>query len=176
MGDVVSLVEKAQEVVDREEAMETAERMFRDTWTLEDFRRQLQQLRAMSGKMGGFKGMLGMIPGMAQVPEEMLGQFDEEQLVRYEAAIDSMTPSERMDPVVLDGQRRARVARGAGTSVAVVNELLKSFKLMRRQMKDLKSKGVLGRLAGRQMDKQKLKQLEEMRRKGVDLSRWFPES
>jgi signal recognition particle subunit SRP54 len=120
--------------------------------------------------------MLGMIPGMAQVPEEMLGQFDEGQLVRYEAAIDSMTPSERMDPVVLDGQRRARVARGAGTSVSVVNELLKSFKLMRRQMKDLKSKGVLGRLAGRQMDKQKLKQLEEMRRKGVDLSRWFPES
>ncbi|HVG93534.1 MAG TPA: signal recognition particle protein, partial [Planctomycetota bacterium] len=174
--DVVSLVEKAQEVVDQAEAAETAERMFRDTWTLEDFRKQLQQLRAMSGKMGGLKGMLGMIPGMAQIPEEMLGQFDERQLVRYEAAIDSMTPAERMEPTVIDGQRRARVARGAGTSLAVVNELLKSFKMMRKQVKDLKSKGVLGRLAGRRMDKDKLKQLEEMRRRGVDLGRWFPQS
>ena len=79
-------------------------------------------------------------------------------------------------PGHLDGQRKARVARGSGTSVAVVNELLKSFKMMRRQVKDLKSKGILGKLAGRSLDKQKQKQLDELRRRGVDLTDMFPTS
>jgi signal recognition particle subunit SRP54 len=175
MGDVVSLVEKAQEVVDQKEAAETAERMFRDSWTLEDFRRMLEQFQAMSGKMGGLRGMLGMIPGTANLPEEALGQVDEGQIGRFQAAISSMTARERMDPSLLDGQRRARVARGSGTSVAVVNELLKGFKMMRKQMKEAKA-GMFGRLAGRQLDKEKRKQIEEMRRRGVDLSRWFPKS
>jgi signal recognition particle subunit SRP54 len=176
MGDVVSLVEKAQEVVDHAEARRTAERMFRDTWTLEDFRLQLGQIRAMSGKMGGLGGMLKMFPGMAQVPEEALGKFDESQIVHWQACIDSMTQRERMDPETIHGQRRARIARGAGLPVSSVNELLKAFKQMRRQMKELKSRGFLGRVAGRQMDKQKRKQIEEMRRRGVDLSKFLPES
>jgi signal recognition particle subunit SRP54 len=176
MGDIVSLVEKAQEVVDREEAQETAERMFRDTWTLEDFRSMLRQFRAMSGKAGGLKGMLGMVPGMNQIPEEALGQMDEGKLARYEAAIDSMTPGERVDPSILHAQRRARVARGSGTSLAVVNEVVKGYKVMRKQVKGLKSQGLLGRLAGRALDKQKAKQLKDLRKRGVDLRDWFPQS
>ena len=174
MGDVVGLVEKAQEAVDQEEAEAAAEKMFRDTMTLEDFRAQLEQFRAMSGKMGGLKGMLGMLPGGAQVPKEALDRFDEKDLVRMIAAIDSMTFEERMDPETLHGQRRARVARGAGVAVSTVNELLKRFKLMRQQMKKLKSSGMLGRLAGRKLDKMKQQQLDEMRRKGIDLGDVFP--
>ncbi len=173
MGDVVSLVEKAQEVVDKDEARETAERMFRDAWTLEDFRSQLRQLRAMSGKMGGLKGMLGLVPGMANVPAEALDNVDEGQLVRFEAAIDSMTMQERMDPTAIHAQRRNRIARGSGTSLATVNELLKSFKLMRKQWKEARKKGLFGRLADRALDKQKLRQIEELRRRGVDLGQWF---
>ncbi|MCC7138785.1 MAG: signal recognition particle protein [Planctomycetes bacterium] len=176
MGDVVGLVEKAQEVVDEASARETAEKMFRDAWTLDDFRLQLRQVREMSSKLGGLGGMLKHMPGMADLPEEVTGRMDDGQLVRWEAAIESMTPKERTDPVVLDGQRRARVARGSGTSVASVNELLKAFKLMRKQVKELKSKGILGRLAGRRMDKQKLKQIEDLKRRGIDLRNWFPES
>ena len=175
MGDVVSLVEKAQEVVDQKEAQKTAERMFRDTWTLEDFRVQLQQLRTMSGKMGGLGGMLKMFPGMAQVPEGALDNIDEQQFVRFQAAIDSMTPRERMDPKTIDGQRRARIARGAGTALSTVNELLKSFKMMRLQMKQLKSKGIMGKLAGHSLDKQKKRQLDDLRKRGVDVSQWFPD-
>jgi signal recognition particle subunit SRP54 len=176
MGDVVSLVEKAQEVVDQDEARASAEKMFRGAWTLEDFQGQLRQVRAMSGKMGGLGGMLKMFPGMAEVPEDALSQLDDRQLVRWEAAIDSMTPQERMDPQRLDGQRRARVARGSGTSVAAVNELLKSFKMMRKQVQELKSKGLFGRMLGKRLDKQKLKQLDELRRRGTDLRDWFPGS
>ncbi len=176
MGDVVGLVEKAQEVVDQEAARKTAERMFRDTWTLEDFRLQLQQIRTMSGKMGGLKGMLQHLPGAAALPADASDRMQEGQLVCWQAAIDSMTPNERMDPETIHGQRRARVARGAGIPLSSVNECLKAFKHMRRQMKELKSSGILGRLAGRQMDKQKRRQLEDLRRKGVDLSQWFPGS
>ena len=174
MGDVVGLVEKAQEAVDQEEAQEVAEKMFRDTWTLEDFRAQLRQFRSMATKMGGLKGMLGLMPGGAQVPQEALDRFDEKQVVHMEAAIDSMTFAERMDPEIVHGQRRARIARGAGVPVSTVNELLKSFKLMRQQVKKLKSSGILGRMAGRKLDKLKQQQLDEMRRRGVNLDGLFP--
>jgi signal recognition particle subunit SRP54 len=174
MGDVVGLVEKAQEVVDQKEAQEAAERMFRDAWTLEDFRLYLGQFRALSAKSGGLAGLLKMVPGMAQVPSEALENADEGKFARFEAAICSMTPAERADPAILHAQRRARVARGSGTSVAVVNELLKSFKMMKKQMKEVRSKGLLGRLAGRQMDKMKERQIREMKRRGMDLRDWFP--
>jgi signal recognition particle subunit SRP54 len=175
MGDVVSLVEKAQEVVDHAEARQTAERMFKDTWTLEDFKLQLGQIRAMSGKTGGLAGLMKHFPGMAEVPDEALGRLDESQLVHWQACIDSMTPRERMDPETIHGQRRARIARGAGLQVGAVNEVLKAFKQMRRQMKDLKSKGLLGRLAGRQMDKSKRRQIDELRRRGFDFRQFFPD-
>ena len=176
MGDIVSLVEKAQESVDHDAAKETAERMFRDAWTLEDFRSMLGQFRALSGKAGGLKGVLGMMPGMNQIPEEALGQVDEGKFARFEAAIDSMTVKERMDPTVLHAQRRARVARGSGTSLAVVNELIKAFKMMKKQVREMKAKGFLGRMAGRALDKQKSKQMRELEKRGVDLRDWFPET
>jgi signal recognition particle subunit SRP54 len=174
MGDVVGLVEKVQETVDQKVAEEAAERMFRDTWTLEDFRVYLGQFRALSAKSGGLAGLVKLVPGMAQIPTEALENADEGKFARFEAAISSMTPAERADPTTLHAQRRARVARGSGTSVAVVNELLKSFKMARKQMKEVRSKGLLGRLAGRQMDRMKEKQIRELKRRGVDLRDWFP--
>jgi signal recognition particle subunit SRP54 len=174
MGDVVGLVEKAEEVVDRAEAQEQAERLFRDAWTLDDFRAQLRQIRALSSKMGGLKGMLKMVPGAAQAPEGALDEVDESKFGRFESAIDSMTLAERLDPKIVNGQRRARIARGSGVSVATVNELLKSYKMMRLKVKELKSSGLLGRLAGRRFDKDKARQLEDLKRRGVDVSEWFP--
>jgi signal recognition particle subunit SRP54 len=176
MGDVVGLVERAQEVVDQEAAAETAERMFRDTWTLEDFRVQISQFRALSAKSGGLGGLVKLVPGLAQIPQETLDQADEGKFAKFEAAILSMTPAERADPAILHAQRRARVARGSGTSIAVVNELLKSFKLMKKQVKEVRNKGLLGRLAGRQMDKMKERQLRDLKRRGIDLRNWFPGS
>jgi signal recognition particle subunit SRP54 len=176
MGDVVGLVERAQEVVDEKAAVESAERMFRDAWTLEDFRLHLSQFRALSAKSGGLQGLLKLVPGMAQIPQEALENADEGKFARFEAAISSMTPAERADPSILHAQRRSRVARGSGTSLAVVNELLKSFKMMKRQVKEVRGKGLLGRVAGRHMDKMKEKQLRDLRRRGVDLRDWFPGS
>jgi signal recognition particle subunit SRP54 len=176
MGDVVGLVEKAQEVVDEKEARETAERMFRDTWTLEDFKTQIRQFRAVTGKSGGLKKLLGMLPGGAQIPEEVLESSNAEQTFKgFEAAIDSMTPRERFDPRLVDGQRRARVARGSGTSLAVVNEMLKAYKHAKKQVKELKSSGLLGRLAGRGLDRAKSREIEELKRRGVDLRQMFPD-
>jgi signal recognition particle subunit SRP54 len=174
MGDVVGLVERAQEVVDQKTAEEAAERMFRDTWTLEDFRTYLGQFRAMSAKSGGLAGLLKMVPGMAQIPAEALENADESKFARFEAAIGSMTYEERSDPTVLHAQRRNRVARGSGTSIGDVNELLKSFKLVRKQMKEVRSKGLLGKMAGRQMDKMKERQLRDLKKRGADLRDWFP--
>ena len=174
MGDVVGLVEQAQEIVDKEEAAETAEKLFRDTWTLDDFRSMLGQFRAFSEKSGGLKGLLKKFPGTANISEADLDRLDDQKIVQFEAAIDSMTLAERMDPKLIDGQRRARVARGSGTALSVVNELLKSYKQMRLQVKQMKSKGILGKLAGRQLDKQKLKQIEELKRRGIDLGGLLP--
>ena len=115
-----------------------------------------------------------MMPGGAQVPQEAVDRFDEKELVHMEAAIDSMTLAERLDPEGLHGQRRARVARGAGVPVSTVNELIKRFKLMRQQMKKMRSSGILGRLAGRKLDKMKQQQLDELRRRGVNLGDVFP--
>jgi signal recognition particle subunit SRP54 len=129
----------------------------------------------MSGKTGGLAGLMKHLPGMAEVPDGALDRLDEAQLVHWQACIDSMTPRERSDPETIHGQRRARIARGAGLQVNSVNEVLKAFKQMRRQMKELKSKGLLGRLAGRQFDKAKRKQIEEMKRRGVDLTKFFPD-
>jgi signal recognition particle subunit SRP54 len=174
MGDVVSLVEKAQAVVSEDDARESAERMLRDQWTLEDFRTQLGQMRAMSESAGGLGKLMKHMPGMAEIPDEAINQADNGRFGRWEAAISSMTPPERTDPVILNGQRRARVARGSGTSVADVNELLKSFKMMRTQMKALKSGGLFGRLAAGRFDRQKQKQIDELKRQGVDFRQWMP--
>ncbi|MEW6744157.1 MAG: signal recognition particle protein [Planctomycetota bacterium] len=145
MGDVVSLVEKAQEVVDKEDAQEAMEKLLRDSFSFDDFLRQIHAVK----KLGSVKSLLSHLPGFSG------GQLDEidpdgKGLTHVEAIILSMTPEERVHPdLMIDGCRKRRVARGSGTSLAEVNDLLKQFKQMRLLMRQLKGKGFFGRLAGR---------------------------
>ncbi|MGO3359165.1 MAG: signal recognition particle protein [Bifidobacterium crudilactis] len=131
MGDILTLIEQAQKQFDEEEAREAAAKLSDGSFGLDDFMSQLQQVR----KLGSMKSLLGMIPGMAQHRKE-LEQFDEKEIDRTEAIINSMTPQERHEPKIINGSRRARIAYGAGTTVSAVNGLLQRFeqaaKMMRR--------------------------------------------
>ncbi|HZD71311.1 MAG TPA: signal recognition particle protein [Actinomycetes bacterium] len=131
MGDVLTLIERAEELVDRQEA-ERMERKLREaSFTLEDFLQQLQQVK----KMGPLNQVLGMLPGMSR---ELKGiEVDDRDLARVEAVIRSMTPAERVNPKILNGSRRARIARGSGTTTQQVNAVLKQFDEARRMMKQL---------------------------------------
>jgi signal recognition particle subunit SRP54 len=128
MGDVVSLVEKAQEVIDQDEAEKMAEKMRKAEFTLEDFLSQMQAVK----KMGSMDKILGMLPGMAGLKVD---DKAERQMKRTEAIIQSMTLQERRKPKVLNGSRRLRIARGSGTKVVEVNQLLKQFQQMQKMMK-----------------------------------------
>jgi signal recognition particle subunit SRP54 len=131
MGDVVSMVEKVQEVIDQKEALVLQEKMVKETFTLEDW---LEQLRSVK-KMGSLKSLLEMLPGMAgQVNEEDL---DREDLKSQEAILSSMTRKERANHLIIGPSRRGRIARGSGTSVAEVARLLKNFEKMRSMMKKM---------------------------------------
>jgi signal recognition particle subunit SRP54 len=131
MGDVVSLVEKAQEVMDQKEAEALAKKIEKETFTLEDWLNQLRSLK----KMGSLQSMLDMIPGMAgQVTEE---DIDKEDLKTQEAILSSMTRKERMNHLIIGPSRRSRIARGSGTSVAEVARLIKKFEKMRTMMKKI---------------------------------------
>jgi len=137
MGDVVSLVEKAQEVIDQKEAMELQKKMEKENFTLEDW---LTQLRAVK-KMGSLQSMLEMIPGMqGQISED---DIDKAELKRQEAILCSMTRKERANHLIIGPPRRSRIARGSGTSVAEVARLLKKFEKMRGMMKKM-AKGARG--------------------------------
>jgi signal recognition particle subunit SRP54 len=138
MGDVLSLIEKAEEAIDETEAEKLEEKIRKGGFSLDDFRDQLRTLR----KMGPLEHILGMLPGMSQLtrggPKGEPGQMakpDERQLRRIEAMIGSMTPEERKHADVIDGSRRKRIARGSGTSVEDVNRLLKQFNEMQRMLK-----------------------------------------
>ncbi|RPJ83080.1 MAG: signal recognition particle protein, partial [Acidobacteria bacterium] len=133
MGDVLSLIEKAEEAIDEEEAERLEEKLRLDEFNLEDFRAQLRTIR----KMGPLESILGMIPGMGQLKKMADQQPDEKQLGRVEAMIDSMTPAERRNPKLINGSRRKRIARGSGTSVEEVNRLLRQFAQMRKLFKSL---------------------------------------
>ena len=138
MGDVVSLVEKAQEVIDEKEALELQKKIQKETLTLEDW---LQQLRAVK-KMGSLKSMLNMIPGLAgQISEE---DIDKAELKYQEAILSSMTRKERANHLIIGPSRRTRIARGSGTSVAEVARLLKKFEKMRGMMKKMAKAGKSG--------------------------------
>jgi len=152
MGDVLSLIEKAEETVGRAKAEELEEKLRRAEFTLEDFRDQLRQLK----KMGPLDQVLEMIPGVA--PEARGQAVDERKLKRLEAIIDSMTPKERRRPDLLDGRRRKRVARGSGTTVQEINQLLRQYAEMRRLMKAMKGgeKEAMRKLAARFGGKMKL--------------------
>jgi len=167
MGDVVSLVEKAQDVIDQRDAEQQVEKLLKDDFTFEDF---LFQLRATK-KLGPLKDVLGMMPGGlgAQLKD---ADLDDRALDHVEAVICSMTAEERLRPAVLNGQRRRRIARGSGTSVEKVNQLVKQFSGMRQMMKQLRSGGMLGRLAGKMMPgasglkANKAEAVDGLRRKG----------
>jgi signal recognition particle subunit SRP54 len=128
MGDVVTLVEKAQEAIDQEEAERLEQKMRKHGLDLEDYLNQLHSLR----KMGSLESVLNMMPGLNQLKGVSLG---EKELKRVEAMIQSMTSEERRNPHLLDGSRRKRVARGSGTSVQEINRLLKGFEQARKMMK-----------------------------------------
>jgi len=132
MGDVLSLIEKAEQVVDREQAEKLEQKLRRDDFTLEDFRDQLRTIK----KMGPLESILGMLPGMGNIKQAM-GAVDEKQFARIEAIINSMTPTERTRHAIIDGSRRKRIAKGSGTTVEEVNRLLKQFVQMKKMLKDL---------------------------------------
>jgi signal recognition particle subunit SRP54 len=143
MGDVVTLVEKAQAVVDQKEAEEQAKRMLEARFTLDDFYTQLQQVK----KMGPLGDLLKMIPGMGQLSSQLpSGPDAERELRKVEAIISSMTKQERADPTILNGSRRKRIAKGSGTTVSDVNQLLKQFEEMRKLMRRFGDMAKAGRL------------------------------
>jgi signal recognition particle subunit SRP54 len=149
MGDVVSLVEKAQEHIDQKEAEKMAEKLKKADFDLEDFLAQMQQVK----KMGSMQSILGMMPGMSgmQLPEGA-----DRQMARTEAIIKSMTKQERRKPDILNGSRRQRIANGAGVKIVEVNQLLKQFAQMQKMMRMFKGGG----------DKKMLRQIEAMKRSG----------
>ena len=142
MGDVLSLVEKAQAAVDADQAREVERKLRTDSFTLEDFRAQLGHVQ----QMGPLEQLVGMIPGLKKLRGQ--GDLDPEvrELKRMGAIIDSMTPRERRHPALIDGSRRKRIASGSGTTVADVNRLLKQFTQTQKMMKQLMKLGRGGRL------------------------------
>lgn len=132
MGDVLTLIEQTQKQFDEAEAKALAEKIAKEAFTLEDFLDQMQQLR----KMGSLKSMLAMMPGAGQMRAQ-LDNFDEREIDRTEAIIRSMTPLERNQPKVLNGSRRARIARGSGTTVTEVNSLVNRFEQAAKMMKTM---------------------------------------
>ena len=137
MGDVLSLIEKAEAAIDVEDAEKLERKLRSNDFTLEDFRDQLRTIR----KMGPLESIIGMIPGMGSIKELAANKPDESQLNRVEAIIGSMTPGERRNHQIITGSRRKRIAKGSGTSVEEVNRLLKQFIEMRKMLKAL---GVAG--------------------------------
>jgi signal recognition particle subunit SRP54 len=137
LGDILTLIEQAQGAFDEEEAKKVAEKFATDTFTLDDFLGQMQQLR----NMGSIKGMLGMLPG-ARGMREALDNFDEREIVRTEAIIQSMTPAERRNPKLLNGSRRLRIAKGSGMTVTDVNQLVQRFEQAAKMMKTVARGGV----------------------------------
>jgi signal recognition particle subunit SRP54 len=141
MGDVVSLVEKAAETIDQEEAEKLAKKLAKGGFDLDDLAAQLRQLR----KMGGMGGVLGMLPGVNKIKKQLdESKLDESLLKRQEAIISSMTKTERRNPKVLDASRRRRIATGSGTTVPEINRLLKQYQDMAQMMKRMNKLGKKG--------------------------------
>jgi signal recognition particle subunit SRP54 len=138
MGDVLTLVEKAQATMDTREARVLEQKIRKNEFTLDDFRSQLTQIR----KMGSIQEILGMIPGMKKIKALTDATPDEGELIRTAAIIDSMTGKERQNHLIIDGSRRKRIARGSGTTVQDVNRLLKNYTEMRKMMKRMTKGGI----------------------------------
>ncbi|TMD58530.1 MAG: signal recognition particle protein [Chloroflexi bacterium] len=142
MGDVLTLVERAQEHVDQKQAEEQAKKFLEARFTLDDFLSQLKQVR----KLGPLSQLLSMVPGMNQMAKQMPEAEAERELTKLEAIISSMTMAERADPSIISGSRRRRIARGSGTTVQDVNQLLKQFVEMQKLMRQMGTMAKSGRL------------------------------
>jgi signal recognition particle subunit SRP54 len=143
MGDVLSLIEKAEQAIDKQQALEVQRKIVTDTFTLEDFRDQLRQMR----KLGPVNEMLGMLPKVGIFKDAGKARVEDKELVHIEAIIDSMTPQERNRHEIINGKRRKRIARGSGTTVQQVNQVLKQYVQARKMMKTL-GRSLWGRAAG----------------------------
>lgn len=137
LGDILTLIEQAQQSFDEDEARKVAEKIAKDEFTLDDFLGQMQQLR----KAGSLKKMMGMLPGMGKMKQQ-LDDFDEREIVRTEAIIQSMTRAERQNPKILNGSRRLRIAKGSGMTVTDVNQLVQRFEQAAKMMKTVSRGGV----------------------------------
>lgn len=144
MGDVLSLIEKAEEAIDHKKAIEFEEKLRSDSFTLEDFRDQLRQMR----KLGPLEQILSMLPQVGPFKDLTKVKVDERELLHIEAIINSMTPKERRHHQIINGSRRKRIAKGSGTSVQQVNQLLKQYVQARKMMKQVSS-GIFGKRLGR---------------------------
>jgi signal recognition particle subunit SRP54 len=140
MGDVLTMIEKAQAVVDEKQAVELQKKLRKNQFTLEDFRDQMVQIR----KMGSLTDLLGMIPGMNKMKQLKNLDVDEKEFVRIEAIINSMTPQERRRHAIINGSRRKRIAKGSGTRIQDVNQLLKNYTKVLKMMKKLNKGNMRG--------------------------------
>jgi signal recognition particle subunit SRP54 len=137
MGDILTLVEKVQATVDEKSTQELERKIRKNEFSLDDFKQQISQIR----KMGSLQDIIGMIPGLNKIKAVQQIKPDDQELVKITAIIDSMTSKERSNYLIIDGQRRKRIARGSGTEVQDVNRLLKNYGEMRKMMKKLSTKG-----------------------------------
>jgi signal recognition particle subunit SRP54 len=158
MGDVLSLIEKAEAAIDEDDAAKLEEKIRANEFTLEDFRDQLKTIR----KMGPLESIIGMIPGMGNLKALAENKPDEKQLSRVEAIISSMTPEERRKQHIINGSRRKRIAKGSGTSVEEVNRLLKQFVQMQKMLKQLG--GMAGIAGGGKKARRRAMQMMSSRR------------
>ncbi|MEJ2655832.1 MAG: signal recognition particle protein [Desulfobacterales bacterium] len=140
MGDVLTIIEKAQAVVDEKKAAELERKLRKNEFTLEDFRDQMIQIR----KMGSMSELVKMIPGMSQMKQIKNLEVDEKELVKIEAIINSMTPQERRQHLLIKGSRRKRIAKGSGTSVQDINKLLKNYTQVMKMVKKINKGGIRG--------------------------------
>ncbi len=140
MGDVLTMIERAQEVVDEKKAAELEKKLRKSEFTLEDFRDQMVQIR----KMGSLSDLVKMIPGMSSMKHMKNLEVDEKELVKIEAIINSMTLQERRQHTIIKGNRRKRIAKGSGTSVQDINKLLKSYTQVQKMIKKINKSGMRG--------------------------------
>lgn len=143
MGDVLSLIEEVEQKTDKDKADKLAKKLKKGKgFTLQDFREQLVQMN----NMGGITGLMDKLPGMGQLPAGVASQVNEKEFVKLGAIIDSMTPRERVNPDVINGSRKKRIAKGSGTQIQDVNKLLKQFKQMQKMMKKFASKSGMAKM------------------------------
>jgi signal recognition particle subunit SRP54 len=145
MGDVLSLIEKVEENIDQRQAEEMQRKLIEDDFTLADFRDQVRQIR----KLGPLESLLGMMPQVGMLKDLKNVKVDDNEITRLVAIVDSMTPKERANHMIINGQRRKRIAKGSGTSVQEVNTLLKQYAQMRKMMKSFTGGGFLGKRLGK---------------------------